>query len=92
MAQGHHAVLLSMTRSKTSTTNFTARALQEADSERLVDAGQVPIEVIPAAPHGDNAHQAALASKQGRVSASGIPARTAAPNLSTTSATRSGAM
>ena len=34
---------------------LTTRALQEADSERLVDAGQVVIEVIPAAPHGDNA-------------------------------------
>ena len=43
---------------------LTTRALQEADSERLVDAGQVVIEVIPAAPHGDNAHQAARAPKQ----------------------------
>ena len=35
---------------------LTTRALQEADSERLVDAGQVPIEVIPAAPHGDKSN------------------------------------
>ena len=35
---------------------LTTRALQEADSERLVDAGQVVIEVIPAAPHGDKSN------------------------------------
>ena len=35
---------------------LTTRALQEADNERLVDAGQVPIEVIPAAPHGDKSN------------------------------------
>jgi hypothetical protein len=39
-----HAVLLSMTSSRTSTT-VSPPAPPEADSERLVDAGQVPIEV-----------------------------------------------
>jgi hypothetical protein len=35
---------------------LATRALQEADNERLVDASQVPIEVIPAAPHGDKSN------------------------------------